>query len=54
MIVVHDPANASNLITLFIEDDAWSVKHSYNGFDTLSLQVDSKSEYVKYLKEEVK
>lgn len=54
MLVLHDPSNYSNLIPLVLDDDAWYVTHAYNGLDTCTFEVPTKSKYRKYIQEEAK
>lgn len=53
MLVLHDPEDYSNLVTLQLADDEWEVTHAYNGVDSLTIDIDASSEYYKYFKEEV-
>ena len=54
MLKIYDPSDVTNVIPFPIEDDKRYVTHKYDGYDTLTFEIDSSNQLYKYIAEEVK
>lgn len=53
MLVLHKADNFDELIPLNLRDDEWFVTHSFDGIDTLEININSDNEIYEYISEEV-
>ena len=53
MLVLHKADNFDELIPLNLRDDEWFVTHSFDGIDTLEININSGNEVYEYISEEV-
>ena len=53
MLVLHKADNFDELIPLNLRDDEWFVTHSFDGIDTLEININSDNEVYEYISEEV-
>lgn len=54
MLKVYNPNNPADVIPLPIDDDKRYVTHKYNGYDTLSFEIESNNPLYRYIVEEAK
>lgn len=54
MLKIYDPSNAANVIPLPIPDDRRFVTHKYNGYDTMTFEIQGNDPLCKYVVEEAK
>lgn len=54
MLKVYNPKNPADVIPLPIDDDKRYVTHKYNGYDTLSFEIESNNPLYRYIVEEAK
>lgn len=54
MLKIYDPSDVTNVIPFPIEDDKRYVTHKYDGYDTLTFEMDGSNPLYKYIAEEVK
>lgn len=54
MLKVYNPADASDVLPLSVENDKRYVTHKYGGYDTLTFEISSADAMYRYIAEEVK
>ena len=54
MLKIYDFNNPTNVIPLHLEDDKRYITHKFNGYDTLTFEIESNHKLYKYIAEEVK
>ena len=54
MLKIYDFNNPTNVIPLQLEDDKRYVTHKFNGYDTLTFEIENNHKLYKYIAEEVK
>lgn len=54
MLVLHEADDFDSLIPLNLKDDEWYVTHSFDGNDTLTIDINSNNKYFQYIAEEVR
>ena len=54
MLVLHEADDFDSLIPLNLKDDEWYVTHSFDGNDTLTIDISSNNKYFQYIAEEVR
>lgn len=54
MLKIYDYNDDNNLLPLELQGDKWYITHKYDGFDTLTFEIDNTDKMYKYIAEEVK
>ena len=54
MLKLYNPLDINDIIPLYVDDDKRFVTHKYNGYDTLTFEIENNNPLYKYVMEETK